>query len=84
MAYLTGDVAQAIAEVPESERQCSLVASLRRIRCLFPQVLPSDDPLDRPEFDPIAYINQSFPTEVGQMRRPVRLCAFRLRGRRSR
>jgi hypothetical protein len=27
------------------------------------RVLPSDDPLDRSDFDPVAFINQHFPTE---------------------
>lgn len=26
-------------------------------------VLPSDDPLDSPDFDPVEYINNRFPTE---------------------
>lgn len=27
------------------------------------QILPSNDPLDKPDFDPIDYINNLFPTE---------------------
>ncbi len=27
------------------------------------QVLPSQDPLDSPDFNPVDYINQLFPTE---------------------
>lgn len=32
------------------------------------QVLPSDDPLDRADFDPVAYINSRFPSEVSAER----------------
>jgi hypothetical protein len=27
------------------------------------ELFPSDDPLDDPNFDPVAYINQKFPNE---------------------
>ena len=27
------------------------------------ELFPSDDPLDDPHFDPVAYINQKFPNE---------------------
>ena len=46
------------------------------------QVLPSDDPLDRPDFNPVDYINSLFPTEqslsniddvVGKIRHKIRL-----------
>ena len=45
------------------------------------QVLPSDDPLDRPDFNPVDYINSLFPTEqslsniddvVGKIRHKIR------------
>ncbi|CAG2061000.1 unnamed protein product, partial [Timema podura] len=32
------------------------------LKCKF-QVLPSDDPLDQPDFNPVDYINSIFPTE---------------------
>ncbi|KAH3887882.1 hypothetical protein DPMN_011904, partial [Dreissena polymorpha] len=48
---------------------------------LTPQILPSDDPIDRPDFNPVDYINQLFPTEqslsnidevVGKIRYKIR------------
>ena len=51
------------------------------------QVLPSDDPLDRPDFNPVDYINSLFPTEqslsniddvVGKIRHKIRL-VFQIR-----
>jgi hypothetical protein len=38
-----------------------LVSSSRRFLLL--QVLPSHDPFDRPDFNPVNYINTLFPTE---------------------
>lgn len=34
------------------------------------EVCPSDDPIDRPDFDPIAYINQRFPDEASLAKLP--------------
>ncbi len=34
-----------------------------RVFMLQLQVLPSNDPLDRPDFNPVEYINTLFPTE---------------------
>ena len=49
------------------------------------QVLPSDDPLDRQDFNPVDYINSLFPTEqslsniddvVGKIRHKIRLVPY--------
>lgn len=49
--------------------------------CFWLQVLTSDDPLDRPDFNPVDYINSLFPTEqslsniddvVGKIRHKIR------------
>ena len=31
--------------------------------CACAQLFPSDDPLDRPDFDPVEYVNVMFPNE---------------------
>lgn len=51
------------------------------VQAAIDQVLPSDDPLDRPDFNPVDYINSLFPTEqslsniddvVGKIRHKIR------------
>ncbi|KAL3858283.1 hypothetical protein ACJMK2_012931 [Sinanodonta woodiana] len=41
----------------------SLLAFPPEVQAAIDQVLPSDDPLDKPDFNPVDYINSVFPTE---------------------
>ncbi|KAK3586403.1 hypothetical protein CHS0354_013107 [Potamilus streckersoni] len=41
----------------------SLLAFPPEVQAAIDQVLPSDDPLDKPDFNPVDYINSLFPTE---------------------
>ncbi|XP_048777650.2 vacuolar protein sorting-associated protein 53 homolog [Ostrea edulis] len=68
-------------ELLDDEQLDSLLNFPPDIQEIIDQVLPSDDPLDRADFNPIDYINTLFPTEqsivniddvVGKMRMKIR------------
>ena len=60
---------------------------IARVFLYLLQVLPSDDPLDRPDFNPVDYINSLFPTEqslsniddvVGKIRHKIRCVPLKI------
>ena len=60
---LEGTMSMAGCELSGGLYQKELLTYPDEVQAAINEIFPSDDPLDAPDFDPVDYINEMFPTE---------------------